>query len=62
MLGLYQKMYAVLTGRIDTAIIELAGIASHETCDRQRVLAVAEDLRQALLKTEDMYLNAEEEN
>ena len=62
MLKLYKKMYATLAGRMDAAVSELAGIASHEVCDRQRVLVVAENLRQALLEAEDMYLDAEEDN
>ena len=60
MLELYKKMYATLLGRVDAAIGELADIALLESCDRQRVLAVAEKLRQTLLEVEDMYLDAEE--
>ena len=58
--NLYQKLYATLVGRVDANISELADIASQEPCDRQRVLAVTESLRQALLEAEDMYLDADD--
>ena len=57
---LHKTLYATLVGRVDTSISELADIASQDPCDRQRVLAVAESLRQALLEAEDMYLDADE--
>jgi len=61
MLELYKKMYATLVGRVDTTVSELADIASHETCDRQRVLWAADSLRRALLETEEMYLDGTED-
>jgi len=61
MLELYKKMYAVLAGRVDATISELADLASHETCDRQRVLLAAEALRQALLEAEETYLDGTED-
>ncbi|MCM1376791.1 MAG: hypothetical protein NC245_17080 [Muribaculum sp.] len=61
MLELYKRMYATLLGRVDAAIGELADIALLGSCDKQRVLTVAENLRQALLEVEGMYLDAEEE-
>jgi len=61
MLELYKKMYATLAGRVDAAVSELADIASHETCDRQRVLLAADALRKALLEAEDLYLDGTEE-
>lgn len=60
MLELYKKMYATLLGCVDGAVGELADIALLESCDRQRILAVAERLRQAMLDVEEMYLDAEE--
>ena len=61
MLELYKQMYATLAGRVDTSISDLAKIAMLGPCDREHVLKIAEDLRQALLEAEDMYLDAEEE-
>lgn len=59
MLELYKKMYATLVGRVDAIISDLADIAAGEVCDRQRVLWTAQALRQALLETEEMYLDTE---
>ncbi len=58
MLELYQKMYAILAGRADDAISALEDIAAREPWDAQSVLSVAEELRQALLEAEELYLNA----
>lgn len=58
MTELYQKMYAILAGRADDAISALEDIAAREPWDAQSVLSVAEELRQALLEAEELYLNA----
>lgn len=60
MLDLYKKMYATLVGSVDTSIDELFAIALQAPCDPKRVLSVAENLRQALLTAEDMYLEEPE--
>lgn len=56
-----KKMYATLAGRVDTAISDLANTALLGPCDKEHVLKIAENLRQALLEAEEMYLDAEEE-
>lgn len=61
MLELYKKMYATLVGRVDTSISDLVNTAMLGPCDREHVLKIAENLRQALQEAEDMYLDAEEE-
>ncbi len=61
MLELYKKMYATLVGRVDTSISDLVNAAMLGPCDREQVLKIAENLRQALQEAEDMYLDAEEE-
>ena len=62
MLELYKKMYAMLVSNVDQSISTLTSIASQGNYDKQRILAVAENLRRALLDAEDMYLSANEEN
>ena len=53
MLELYKKMYATLVGRVNIAI--------QGPCGREQVLKAAEELRQALMEAEDMYLDGTEE-
>ncbi len=60
MLELYKKMYATLVGRVDTSISDLVNAAMLGPFDREHVLKIAENLRQALQEVEDMYLDAEE--
>lgn len=55
-----QKMYATLAGRVDTSIGHLVNIAMLGPCDKEHILKIAEDLRQALLEAEDLYLDADE--
>jgi hypothetical protein len=58
---IYQKMYATLAGRVDTSISNLVNIAILGPCYNVQVLKIAEDLRQALMEAEDMYLDADGE-
>lgn len=55
-----QKMYATLAGRVDTFIGHLVNTAMLGPCDKEHILKIAEDLRQALLEAEDLYLDADE--
>lgn len=57
-----KKMYATLVGRVDTAVSDLAGLALLGPCDQEHVLKIAEDLRQALLEAEELYLDAGEDS
>lgn len=61
MLELYKKMYATLVGRVDPSINDLINIAIQGPCGREQVLKAAEELRQALMEAEDMYLDGTEE-
>ena len=61
MLELYKKMYATLVGSVDRSISDLLNIAIQGPCDREHVLKAAEELRQALMEAEDMYLDGTEE-
>lgn len=54
-------MYATLVGRVDQSINNLINIAIQGPCGREQVLKAAEELRQALMEAEDMYLDGTEE-
>ena len=55
-----QKVSAPLAGRVDTSIGHLVNTAMLGPCDKEHILKIAEDLRQALLEAEDLYLDADE--
>ena len=57
----YQKLYAYLVGQVDEALQEIAGILINGEPGRNEIVALGEKLKNALLATEDMFLEDTEE-
>ena len=58
----YQKLYAYMAGEVDEALEMIANGYVREGYGKDRlVIAVGEKLKGALLKAEEMYVEAEEE-
>ena len=57
---LYKKMYASLVGDVDDTIQYIGNTILLGDCGKMEMTAVGNMLKEALLKAEDMYLNAEE--
>lgn len=57
---LYKKMYASLVGDVDDTIQYIGNAILLGDCGKAEMTAVGNMLKEALLKAEDMYLDAEE--
>ena len=53
----YQKMYAYLAGQVDNVLQEIAKDLTGQSCEWKELNAVGETLKNALLTTEEMYLD-----
>lgn len=56
---IYQTMYATLAGRVDKTLEYVTEALLQGQCDWEHVHQIGEMLKAALLETEDMYLDAE---
>lgn len=57
---LYQKMYAAVVGEVDDTLQIICQAVADREYTVEKLNEIGEKLRNALLKAEDMYLDAEE--
>ncbi len=57
----FQKMYAILVGRVDDTIEYLSGALARNQCDWTTIDKTIHTLKAALLEAEGIYLEWEED-
>lgn len=60
-LELYKRMYAGIVGTVDNVLQEIGGMLMENRCDRKAVMKIGQELKKALLDTEDLYLDMDGE-